>query len=321
MCTYNGARFLREQLDSIVSQTYPIHELLVQDDCSTDDTCEIVMEYAARYPYIRLERNERQRGVNLNFFDAMRKTTGDYIAISDQDDIWETNKLALQADAIGEKLLVSGISQPFVEGNTAVTHDTRQPNYSLLRILYVGPLLGHTLFFKKELLSLLPDLTEMINLRYYDAILSMVAAAYDGVVYIGDCVLVHQRRHLSASTYHKPVDNRFTLSNVRAHLVRTFGYYKELRPEMARRFAAMHRFLSAIDYESKTLSAAVRMADLQSQSTLGAYIALTVECVVHHNDLFYTKEGSRLMRFLRSFYFPISCSDYFRYLSKNYNNK
>ena len=52
MCTYNGEKFLREQLDSIVQQSYPIHELLIQDDQSTDQTTEIIKEYQARYPFI-----------------------------------------------------------------------------------------------------------------------------------------------------------------------------------------------------------------------------------------------------------------------------
>lgn len=50
MTTYNGELFLREQLDSILCQTYPIHELIVQDDCSTDNTVEIIKEYATRHP-------------------------------------------------------------------------------------------------------------------------------------------------------------------------------------------------------------------------------------------------------------------------------
>ena len=46
MCTYNGAKYIREQLDSIINQTYPIFEIIIQDDCSTDDTVDIIREYA-----------------------------------------------------------------------------------------------------------------------------------------------------------------------------------------------------------------------------------------------------------------------------------
>lgn len=75
LCTYNGGRYLREQLDTIVHQSLPIYELIVQDDASTDDTCAVVAEYAERYPYIRLEQNRTQKGINVNFFDALSKAS------------------------------------------------------------------------------------------------------------------------------------------------------------------------------------------------------------------------------------------------------
>lgn len=48
MCTYNGEEFLREQMDSILAQTYPIMEIIVQDDCSTDNTVDIIKRYAVK---------------------------------------------------------------------------------------------------------------------------------------------------------------------------------------------------------------------------------------------------------------------------------
>lgn len=54
LCSYNGERFLKTQLDSIVCQTYPIHELIIQDDGSTDHTLDIAREYAAQYPLSEL---------------------------------------------------------------------------------------------------------------------------------------------------------------------------------------------------------------------------------------------------------------------------
>lgn len=92
MCTYNGEQFLREQLDSILAQTYPIHELIIQDDCSTDHTADIVREYARQYPFIRFHANISNLGFNRNFQDALSKAEGDYIAIADQDDIWYEEK-------------------------------------------------------------------------------------------------------------------------------------------------------------------------------------------------------------------------------------
>ena len=54
MCTYNGEKYLRQQLDSILAQTYPIQELIVQDDCSTDATLPILQEYEAKVPFMQV---------------------------------------------------------------------------------------------------------------------------------------------------------------------------------------------------------------------------------------------------------------------------
>lgn len=92
LCSYNGEHFLKTQLDSIVCQTYPIHELIIQDDGSTDHTLDIAREYAAQYPFIRVEQHPQNLGFNRNFENALKKATGDFIAIADQDDIWYPEK-------------------------------------------------------------------------------------------------------------------------------------------------------------------------------------------------------------------------------------
>jgi glycosyltransferase involved in cell wall biosynthesis len=93
MCTYNGEKFLIEQIDSIINQTYPIYELIIQDDHSIDNTWDILKSYQQRYHFVKIFQNKRSIGVNENFFSAIKRATGDYIALSDQDDIWEPYKI------------------------------------------------------------------------------------------------------------------------------------------------------------------------------------------------------------------------------------
>lgn len=92
MCTYNGEKYLRQQLDSILAQTYPIQELIVQDDCSTDTTLAILQEYEAKVPFMKVIENTHNLGFNLNFKTACMRATSDLIAISDQDDVWMPEK-------------------------------------------------------------------------------------------------------------------------------------------------------------------------------------------------------------------------------------
>lgn len=134
LCTYNGAKYLREQLESVVNQTYPLHELLIQDDGSTDGTTGIAAEYAAKYPFVRCLQNDGKHGLNPNFFSAMRKATGDYIAICDQDDIWELDKIEKQVAAIGDHLMCTHRTVPFSEDGSSVRYDQRTPNIGLLRL-------------------------------------------------------------------------------------------------------------------------------------------------------------------------------------------
>jgi glycosyltransferase involved in cell wall biosynthesis len=99
MATYNGAAFLGEQLDSIISQTHLPGELIVCDDQSTDQTLQILRDYASRSPFpIRIEVNEQRLGSTKNFEKAIGLCTGDIIALCDQDDVWLPHKLQTIAD-------------------------------------------------------------------------------------------------------------------------------------------------------------------------------------------------------------------------------
>jgi glycosyltransferase involved in cell wall biosynthesis len=99
MCTYNGSRFLPEQLASIARQTRQPDEMVVSDDGSTDATAEIVENFARSAPFpVRFIRNPRNLGSTKNFEQAIGLCSCDLIALSDQDDIWMPDKLARQAE-------------------------------------------------------------------------------------------------------------------------------------------------------------------------------------------------------------------------------
>lgn len=101
MATYNGERFIAEQLDSLAAQSRPPHELVVCDDGSSDATLEIVESFARRAPFpVRVFRNERNLGYADNFLKAAGLCEGDWVAFCDQDDVWLPHKLADCAQAI-----------------------------------------------------------------------------------------------------------------------------------------------------------------------------------------------------------------------------
>jgi rhamnosyltransferase len=97
LATYNGERFIRQQLDSILAQTYKHIKIYISDDCSTDSTVSIIEEYKDRYPSkIFFSVNKTNIGFLNNFEQLIKDCKYDYIALCDQDDIWLNEKLELQ---------------------------------------------------------------------------------------------------------------------------------------------------------------------------------------------------------------------------------
>ena len=108
MATYNGKTFIREQLDSILAQTEQDFEIVICDDASTDSTPQILDEYARKDSRIRVYKNEKNLGYRENFNKAVSLCKGDFVAFSDQDDLWFPNHLQALHDAIGDNLVCGG---------------------------------------------------------------------------------------------------------------------------------------------------------------------------------------------------------------------
>ena len=93
LCTYNGAPYIAEQLDSILNQTVIPDEIIICDDISGDETLKIITQYQEKYSQIKIFLNDNNLGFIKNFEKAIQLCTQDIIIISDQDDTWEHNKV------------------------------------------------------------------------------------------------------------------------------------------------------------------------------------------------------------------------------------
>ncbi len=103
MATYNGARFLPAQLDSIAAQTVAPDELVVGDDRSTDATEEIFAEFARRVPFpVRFTRNAERLGPAQNFVATMERCAGEIVVLSDQDDVWLPARVERTLEVLAE---------------------------------------------------------------------------------------------------------------------------------------------------------------------------------------------------------------------------
>lgn len=99
LCTYKGAAFLPEQLDSFLTQTRLPDEIVVGDDASPDESWAIVQDFAVRARamgiVVRATRHAANLGYVANFSQTLRQATGDVLFLSDQDDVWRSDKLAV----------------------------------------------------------------------------------------------------------------------------------------------------------------------------------------------------------------------------------
>lgn len=93
MATYNGEKYVREQIDSILHQTFKDFCLIICDDCSKDGTWNILEEYAKKDSRVKIMKNEKNLGYNKNFEKLLGQVTAEYFMLSDQDDVWLPNKV------------------------------------------------------------------------------------------------------------------------------------------------------------------------------------------------------------------------------------
>ncbi|HEU4789004.1 MAG TPA: glycosyltransferase family 2 protein [Flavobacterium sp.] len=110
LCTFNGDKFLHKQIDSILQQTLNVDEIIVCDDCSTDHTLKILEEYKKNNPEIfRIYQNEVNLKSNKNFEKAITLCSGDYIFLSDQDDVWRNDKIEKTLAIFNQNSHIEGV--------------------------------------------------------------------------------------------------------------------------------------------------------------------------------------------------------------------
>jgi glycosyltransferase involved in cell wall biosynthesis len=208
LCTYQGERFLADQLRSIAAQTLPPAELVVCDDGSTDGTAHEVARFAESAPFrVRFHVNASRLGVAGNFSRAISLCQGAVIALADQDDVWSPNKLERLVAALddhpdagaafSDAELVDGSLRPLGRTMFDVTRFTPRRRRRFIAgkglevLLARNVVCGATLAFRSSLRDvLLPIPTTGLH----DMWLSTLLCAVTGVAVV-DEPLVRYRQH------------------------------------------------------------------------------------------------------------------------------
>lgn len=197
MATYNGNEYLAKQLNSIVNQTYKNIELIIVDDCSTDNTVELIKQYQQKYSYILLVQNPVNVGLVKTFEKALKLCNGDYIALADQDDIWFLNKLQVLIENIADNFLIhsDAILIDKSDATIAGSHfDAAKKRNKLTFVDYLisNNVTGCTCMFSKQLVKLALPIPE--GFYAHDHYLALIASYY-GKVKLIDKPLVYYRQH------------------------------------------------------------------------------------------------------------------------------
>ncbi len=154
--TYNGAQFIAGAIESVLTQTYPLWELIIVNDCSTDETKVIVEKYMAVDKRITLLENEYNLGIQKTINKGLQKTKGKYIARIDDDDRWiDTEKLSKQIRFLeenGEYVLIGTGGIIIDESEKELTRYLLPEKDSTIRnkILSKNCFLHSSVVFKKE---------------------------------------------------------------------------------------------------------------------------------------------------------------------------
>jgi glycosyltransferase involved in cell wall biosynthesis len=231
---YNNSRFLRKALDSIVTQSLRPAEVVVSDDCSTDDSCSIVADYMRAYPFVRLSRNARNLGPAGNRDVGIRACTANHFVTLDSDDWFESGAL----EAIDRRLCADG-EQKIVISNFRVVRDEATPLFTIDTSGYCSlanndqlfALAARKRFMPGNQLAMATDLYRVlgglqVSLRLYEDWDFMLRATIAGVTWAHSGVVAYSYRKsgLGVSSSARKLAHAQHLCRVAARSCRTSGF-------------------------------------------------------------------------------------------------
>lgn len=201
MITYNGAKYLEAQLRSILKQLNLDDELIISDDGSTDSTIEIINSF--NDSRIKLFVNNYFKNPTLNMQNALKMAKGDFIFMSDQDDVWVENKVSIMKAALEKDFYV--VSDCFItDSNLNIISETRYTKEAnikknkILALFFPTPYQGSCAAFRKEILS--KALPFPIGIQSHDRWIGNVAAFYYSVKFIPEKLIFYRRHSENVST-------------------------------------------------------------------------------------------------------------------------
>lgn len=209
MTTYNGEKYVDEQIKSILASTYQDFELFIYDDGSTDSTMSILQSYESQYPEkIHAYQNKVNLGVTLNFLHALCKSTTDYIMFSDQDDFWKPNKIAVTLKRMRHMEGQAGKDIPLAVFTDAIVVDKElkiinssffcsghinPKKTDLPHLLMENKLIGCTVMINASLRKVLQSQPMPKEARYHDWWIALIASGFGKTGFVNEGTLLYRQ--------------------------------------------------------------------------------------------------------------------------------
>ena len=213
MATYNGERYLREQIESLLSQTYQDFVIYISDDHSTDSTFEIAKEYQEKYPgkIFSAQNSSGRQGAKHNFMQLMIEHKADYMMLCDQDDVWKPQKIEITLRKMKQLEVKYGKETPIlVHTDLEVVDQSLQTisssfkqamnaDYSrtqLRQLIIQNTLTGCTALYNRALANLLTK--EPPYMVMHDWWLILVASAFGIVDHLDERTILYRQHEKNA---------------------------------------------------------------------------------------------------------------------------
>lgn len=199
LASYNGEKYIKEQVQSILGQLSFNDELIVSDDGSLDNTLRIIEEFNDQR--VKIYYNQDKKGVVGNFENALKRAKGDYIFLSDQDDVWLPDKVqkCLQvlnhADLVVTDCLLTNSDLNIVHPSFFKLYKSRSGFFkNLWRNTYVGACVA----FKKELLNIVLPIPGNLPV-YHEGWIASLADLKGKVIFLNEPLMLFRRHESNAS--------------------------------------------------------------------------------------------------------------------------
>lgn len=220
LCSYNGEKYISEQIDSILNQTFKDFELIISDDKSSDATIDIINSYSNKDARIKLNINKENLGYVKNFEKGISLAKGEYIALSDQDDVWALDKIEKLFKNISNHILIYCDSL-LVNSNLQSLDKKMSSSKEMistnnpLNLTLMNCVSGHALLFKKELTEHLFPFPKLVPHDWWIAFI----ASFNGGIVFYDAPLIQYRMHeenaLVLNKNRKSKENKVTKKQIR----------------------------------------------------------------------------------------------------------